>query len=107
MTAAEIAERLHGKVIGNASVQLTGFAPADTAKPGDLTFAENGDYFVRADKSAASAILIDGDFTSASKVLIRVPKARVAVAQLLPLFFPPTPFTPGRHPSSIIAASAQ
>src|SRR6185503_9929067 len=107
MTAAEIAERIRGKVIGNGSIQLTGFAPADAAKPGDLTFAENEDYFARAEKSAASAILVDGDFSSPNKVLIRVPKARVAVTQLLPLFFPPTPFVPGRHPSSVIAASAQ
>jgi UDP-3-O-[3-hydroxymyristoyl] glucosamine N-acyltransferase len=107
VTAAEIAKHIQGKVIGDASIPLTGFAPADSAKPGDLTFAENEDYFARADKSAASAILVDGDFVSSSKVLIRVAKARVAFAKVLPIFFPPTPFKPGIHPSAIVAETAQ
>ena len=35
-TAAEIAEKLQGQVIGDGSILLTGFAPASNAKPGDL-----------------------------------------------------------------------
>ena len=54
-TAAEIAKQLQGEVIGDASATLAGFAPADSAKPGDLTFAENEDYFARAEQSAATA----------------------------------------------------
>ena len=40
-TAAQIAEQLRGEVLGDSSVQLTGLAPADCARVGDLTFAEN------------------------------------------------------------------
>jgi UDP-3-O-[3-hydroxymyristoyl] glucosamine N-acyltransferase len=107
VTAAEIAEHIQGKVIGDASIELSGFAPADSAKPGDLTFAENEDYFARAEKSAASAILVDGDFASDGKVLIRVAKARAAFAKVLPLFFPGKQFKPGAHPSAIVASNAQ
>ena len=107
MTAAEIAKQIGGEVIGNGSVQLKGFAPAESAKAGDLTFAENQDYFALAQKSAASAILVDGEYSSASKVLIRVPKARVAFAKVLPLFFPERSYAPGIHPSAIIAKSAK
>ncbi|MDH7502892.1 MAG: LpxD N-terminal domain-containing protein [Verrucomicrobiota bacterium] len=85
---------------------MTGFAPADTAQTGDLTFAENHAYFARADKSAASAILVDGDFASGTKVLIRVPDARLAFAKVLPLFFPEPAVTPGAHPTAVIAATA-
>jgi len=106
-TAADIAKRLGGQVLGNAEVVLTGFAPADRAKPGDLTFAESETYFARAEQSAASAILVDGDFTSATKVLIRVPHARVAFATVLPLFFPEPTFAPGIHPTAIVAPSAR
>lgn len=105
-TAAEIAAQLGGEVVGDRSVLLTGFAPADKAVSGDLTFAENDAYFLRAQQSAAAAILVDGNFSSA-KVLIRVPNARVAFAKVLPLFFPEPKLESGIHRSAIIASSAQ
>jgi UDP-3-O-[3-hydroxymyristoyl] glucosamine N-acyltransferase len=106
-TAAEVAARLQGDVMGDGSVALTGFAPADHAQRGDLTFAENDDYFSRAEGSAASAILVDGKFTSARKILIRVPNARVAFAKALALFFPEPVFPAGIHATAIIAPTAQ
>ena len=106
-TAAEIAERVQGQVIGDPSISLTGFAPAGTAKPGDLTFAENEIYFARAEQSAAAAILMDGTYSSAQKTLIRVANARIAFARILPLFHPEASFPAEVHPSAVIAASAQ
>jgi len=106
-TAAQIAEQLRGEVIGDASVQITGFAQAANARAGDLTFAEKASYFAAAENSAATAILVSEPFTSPTKVLIRVKNARVAVARLLPLFFPPDQEPAGIHPSAVIAASAQ
>ncbi len=106
-TAAEIAAQVQGEVIGNATLSLTGFAPANVAKPGDLTFGENETYFAIAEQSAAAAILISGDFKSASKTLIRVKNARVAFARVLPLFYPEREFAPGVHSSAVVAASAQ
>jgi UDP-3-O-[3-hydroxymyristoyl] glucosamine N-acyltransferase len=105
-TAAEIALKLGGEVLGDAATLLTGFAPANGARPGDLTFAENEAYFANAEASAATAILVSGDFTSAKKVLIRVPNARIAFAKVLPLFFPEPVFAPGIHPTAVVAASA-
>jgi UDP-3-O-[3-hydroxymyristoyl] glucosamine N-acyltransferase len=106
-TASEIAQHLQGEVIGDGAVLLSGLAPADTAKPADLTFAENESYFARAELSAAGAILVDRSFTSSRKVLIRVSNARVAFAKVLPLFFPKASFPPGIHPSAAVAKSAQ
>ena len=105
-TAAEIAKHLQGEVLGNASVVLNAFAPADRAQAGDLTFAENPDYFTRAEQSAASAIIVDGEFTS-KKILIRVPNARIGFAKALTLFFPDPILPAGVHPTAVIAASAQ
>jgi UDP-3-O-[3-hydroxymyristoyl] glucosamine N-acyltransferase len=105
-TAAQIAEQLRGEVLGDGSVQLTGLAPADCARVGDLTFAEKATYFSAAEKSPATAILVAGAFTSSKKVLIRVPNARIAVAKVLPLFFPPQKHPQGIHPSAVIDASA-
>src|SRR5580692_6278836 len=107
LTASQIAEKLQGEVVGDGSITLTGLATADGAKPGDLTFAEKDTYLAAAEESQASAILVPKEFTSSKKVLIRVPNARVAMAKLLPIFFPPDQHAPGVHPSATIAPSAQ
>src|SRR5438477_8108897 len=106
-TAAQIAEKLKAEVIGDSSVQLTGLAPADRARAGELTFAENAAYFAAAEQSQAAAILVAEPFASSSKVLIRVPNARIALARLLPVFFPPEEHPRGIHPSAVIAESAK
>jgi len=106
LSAAEIAKHLGGEVLGDPALILKGFAPADRAQPGDLTFAENESYFARAEQSAAAAIIVDGSFSSGRKVLIRVPNARIAFAKVLPLFFPEPAFAPGIHPSAVVAPSA-
>ena len=106
-TAAEIAKQLGAEVIGDPSLVLAGFAPADRAQPGDLTFAENENYFTRAEQSAASAVIVDKAFTSTRKVLIRVADARIAFAKVLPLFFPEPVLPAGIHPTAIVPASAQ
>ena len=106
-TAVEIAKLLGGAVIGDGSISLKGFAPADRAQPGDLTFAENESYFARAENSAAAAVIVEGAFQSSRKVLIKVADARVAFAKVLPLFFPEPLFLPGIHTSALVAPGAQ
>ncbi len=105
-TAGEIAARIGGEVTGDATLLLKGFAPADRAQTGDLTFAENENYFARAEQSSASAVIVDGRFVSSRKVLIRVPNARIAFAKVLPLFFPEPVFPGGIHPTAIVPACA-
>ena len=106
-TVREIAEQVGGEVVGDGGIELAGFAQADAAKPGDLTFAENEKYFRLAEKSRASAILAPEEFASEAKPVIRVTNARVAFARVLPLLFPQKEFAPGIHPSAVIAESAQ
>jgi UDP-3-O-[3-hydroxymyristoyl] glucosamine N-acyltransferase len=106
-SAAEIAKILEGTTEGDASIELTGFAPTDQAQPGELTFAENEEYFRRAERGRASAILVAENYSSSKKVLIRVANARVAFAKVLSLFFPVQAPPPGIHPSALVASSAQ
>jgi UDP-3-O-[3-hydroxymyristoyl] glucosamine N-acyltransferase len=105
-TAAEIAEHLEGEVVGDPQVVLTGFAPAETAQSGDLTFAENADFLARATAGAATAILT-GLAAESTKTLIRVPNARLACARVLPLFFPEPAFPPGVHPTAVVDPAAR
>jgi UDP-3-O-[3-hydroxymyristoyl] glucosamine N-acyltransferase len=107
LTAAQVAEHVRGELVGDGATVLTGLAPADQARAGDLTFAENEAYFAAAEASQAAAILVAGPFASASKALIRVAQPRVALARLLPLFFPPDEFAAGIHPGAVVAPSAQ
>jgi UDP-3-O-[3-hydroxymyristoyl] glucosamine N-acyltransferase len=106
-TVTQIAEKIRGEVFGNGEMPVTGFAAAENARPGDLTFADKKEYFAAAEASLATVILVSGPFTSVSKVVIRVPNARVAVARLLPVFFPPDESPLGIHPSASISPSAQ
>jgi UDP-3-O-[3-hydroxymyristoyl] glucosamine N-acyltransferase len=106
-TASQIAERVRGEVLGDGSTCLTGLASADNARDGDLTFADREDYFAAAEQSAAAAILVSGGFNSTKKVVIRVANARIAVAKLLPIFFPPDQYPPGIDPGAKIDPSAQ
>ena len=105
-TIAVIAKAVGGKVAGDASAVLKNFAPAERAQGGDLTFAENEDYFARAEQSAATAIIADERFSSSKKILIRVPNARVAFARAMALFFPERKFSAGIHPTAVIAKTA-
>jgi UDP-3-O-[3-hydroxymyristoyl] glucosamine N-acyltransferase len=107
LTVAEIARQLSGEVAGDAAAMLTGFAMANTAKPGDLTFAENAEYFAAAEASAATAVIAGKDFSSDKKTVIRVANPRVAFAKALAVFFPEPKLAPGVHSSAVIARSAQ
>lgn len=107
LTTAEVAVHLQGEVQGDSAARLTGFAPADRAQAGDLTFAENEAFFAHAEQSAATAIIADARFSSGSKIVIRVKNPRVAFAKALALFFPEPAFAAGVHPSAVVAASAQ
>jgi UDP-3-O-[3-hydroxymyristoyl] glucosamine N-acyltransferase len=106
-TISHIAKLVEGEVIGDGTVSITGVAAADSAGAGDLTFAEKESYFAAAEESQASVVLVPGGFKSSLKILIRVKDPRVALAKVLPLFFPPESREPGIHPSSVIHPTAQ
>ena len=107
LTTAEIAKQLGGEVLGDATATLTGFANASHAQPGDLTFAENAEYFAAAEASTATAIITGKEFSSANKIVIRVANPRVAYAKAVAIFFPEPKFAAGIHPSAVVAKSAQ
>jgi UDP-3-O-[3-hydroxymyristoyl] glucosamine N-acyltransferase len=106
-TTAEIAKLIGGQVVGDGNATLKSFTTAENAQISDLTFAENEDYFARAEQSAATAIIADKRFSSSKKILIQVPNARVAFAKALALFFPDQKFAAGIHSTAIVAASAK
>jgi UDP-3-O-[3-hydroxymyristoyl] glucosamine N-acyltransferase len=106
-TTEEIARHVGGQVVGNSAAVLNHFATIESARPGDLTFAENDEFFARAEQSAATAVIADKRYSSTKKTLIQVANARVAFAKALALFFPEKQFPPGVHSTAVVAASAK
>jgi UDP-3-O-[3-hydroxymyristoyl] glucosamine N-acyltransferase len=107
MTVAEIAEKVGGEYRGDGATVIRGITAANHAAAGDLTFAENAARFAEAEASAATAVLAPPGFTSGHKLLICVKNPRIAMAQLLPIFFPPEPHVSGVDPSAKISSSAE
>jgi len=107
LTTQELAKAIGGQVVGDANAVLKSFATIESAEAGDLTFAENEEFFSRAEQSAATAIIADQRFSSEKKTIIQVSNARVAFAKALALFFPDKPFPAGIHPTAVVAATAK
>ena len=55
-TLKDIAVRVDGKIIGDASVEVRGAAPFDMAAAGDITFALDPKYLKRIEVSPAAAV---------------------------------------------------
>jgi UDP-3-O-[3-hydroxymyristoyl] glucosamine N-acyltransferase len=107
LTTSQIAQHVGGELVGDANLVISGIAPAETAREGDLTFAEKETYFLAAEESAAAAILVSGISTAGKKTVIRVANARISMARLLPLFFPPETPSSGIDSSALIDPTAQ
>ena len=106
-TTEKIAKLIDGQVVGDSKAVLKNFAPIESAQAGDLTFAENEEFFQRAEQSAATAIIADNRFSSDKKIIIQVVNARVGFAKALALFFPEKKVPAGIHPTAVIASSAK
>ena len=106
-TTEELAKLIGGQVLGDKNAVLKNFATIESAQAGDLTFAENDEFFSRAEQSAATAIIADSRYSSDKKTLIQVPNARVAFAKAMAVFFPDKKFPAGVHSTAIVPASAK
>jgi len=111
-TLGQLAQRLGGRAIGDASIPIARIAAIDEAAPDALTFATTAAYFEAALKSRAGAVLVDESLLSdaqregAGKPLIAVPSARAALAALLQAFERPRKRGPFRHPSATVDETA-
>jgi ABC-type antimicrobial peptide transport system permease subunit len=79
-----------------------GVSPVDDVKPGTITLADNEQNFLKADASAAAAVVVSFDARSAVKPLIRVKKTTMALAKMLAIFHPAKKPEPGIHPTAFI-----
>ncbi|MDG2053286.1 MAG: UDP-3-O-(3-hydroxymyristoyl)glucosamine N-acyltransferase [Phycisphaerales bacterium] len=111
-TAASLAERLGGKVIGDGSLVITGLMGVDEAQAGDATLVSDSQYVTRWHDSNASACVVSEsismDAPPSHKAHIVVPDAELAMADLLSLFAPPAEYlAEGIDPSAVVDSTVQ
>lgn len=110
LTAAELAARLGGEVVGDGSRAIAGVAPLDRAGPGDLSFLSSGKYLEAFQASRAGVVLVraehrDAQPGPATRVIVADPgKAMLRAVQAL---YPPAPRRAGVHPTAVIGAGAE
>ena len=108
MKLSEIADRLDGKLEGDASIEITAVAGLKEAGEGDISFLSNPKYAAQVAETGASAVIVPNDWDRSSPcALIRVENSDEAFATAAELFFEPVPVPQaGVHPTAVVAESA-
>ncbi|WP_395744321.1 UDP-3-O-(3-hydroxymyristoyl)glucosamine N-acyltransferase [Prosthecobacter sp.] len=104
---SDLAALVGGTVLcGDPTGQITGFASLKEAVPGDLSFFHDSRYNDRLARTHASAVLVPLGWTEfpAHASCIAVSDPSRSFEQIVEAYgFQPAPFTPGVHPSAVIA----
>src|SRR5437667_6103354 len=107
-TLGTIAEKLGGRVLGDASVSLSGIASVSSAAAGSLVFIEDANNLERALASPGAAIIV-GAFAAnaaATKPLLICAHPRLAFARAAELLHESDGRLKTIHASAIVAPSA-
>ena len=107
LTPRAVAELTGGRLVGDGSLPLTGFAPLDRAGPGDLSLLSSGRYLDAFHRSGAGCVLIADDLADVPggpgvRVVVKDP-AR-AMGRVLEQLHPDLPPAPGVDPTARLGA---
>ena len=106
----DIAELVHGEIVGDRELRITGVAGIQEAQTGDITFLANARYLPFLSSTAASAVLVGEDVAVPPKgpTIVRTKHPSTAFTKVVTLFTPPAAhLTPGNHPSAVVDASVK
>ena len=107
MKLADIADFLHGELVGDPEINITGLAKIQEASSGQLTFLANPKYAKFLETTQASAVLIGLDQEEPALAQIKVKDPYLAFLEVLALFYPAAePNFTGIHPLAVVAESA-
>jgi UDP-3-O-[3-hydroxymyristoyl] glucosamine N-acyltransferase len=85
-TLRELAEYVHGKMVGDESIIITSVAGIEEAQKGQITFLANPKYRAKLQQTKASAVIVAPGVGSSGLAAIQVASPYLAFAQLLTLF---------------------
>jgi UDP-3-O-[3-hydroxymyristoyl] glucosamine N-acyltransferase len=103
LSVAGLAEMVQGEVVGDKTVRIRGFAPLDTAGPGDISFLAKAQMADLLDTTEAGAVIVPLEMAGGGKIpFIRVKDPYLAVA-IIHSFFVAAPFeAKGIHPRAFV-----
>lgn len=87
-TAKQIADFLHGEVIGNLDISVSSFSKIEEGQPGTITFLANPKYTPFIYTTKADIVLVNDNFVAEKPIhatLIKVKNAYAALASLMEL----------------------
>lgn len=98
----DLADVLRGEVEGDPNTLITSAAGVEDARSGSIVRAENPRFAAAAERSPASAILVDRHCEVLTKPAIRVDQIRLAWIRCLELFAPEEAAPPGVHATAVV-----
>jgi UDP-3-O-[3-hydroxymyristoyl] glucosamine N-acyltransferase len=101
---SELAKRLDCRLDGDGSLDITGVAGLEQAKPGDVSFYSNPKYAAALGATRASAVIAGDDAPRPSCAVLRSPHPYLAFAKAVEILAPPMRPAPGVHPLASIGA---
>jgi UDP-3-O-[3-hydroxymyristoyl] glucosamine N-acyltransferase len=113
MKLSEIAQKLGCRVEGPPDTEISGVAGIDHAKPGHVTFLANRRYFPLLKTTEASAVLLQEGIAmerapgAPAISALRSGNPYLDFARTIELFYEAPRYTPGIHPTAVIAKSAR
>ncbi len=102
-TLGELSRLVSGKVHGDASIKITGFAGLEEAQPGQISFLSNKKYLPLIKKTQASAVVLPEGTKSINQVAsIHTAQPDLAFARIVEYFSPQPPVLPlGIHQTAV------
>lgn len=101
-----LAKLAEGEVAGDGSVQITAFAPLETAGPGDISFLVKAGQVDKLETFQGSAVIVPMEIESASVPVIRVQNPYLASAKIHTLLLEKVFVAAGVHERAWVAKSA-
>jgi len=108
-TLKEVADHVGGRVVGDASVEVSGVASIASAAAGDLVFVEDEKNLGPALECPASAVIVGESAApgSASKALLVAVHPKLAFARAARILCDAQKRPPGVHPTAVVPLSAK
>jgi UDP-3-O-[3-hydroxymyristoyl] glucosamine N-acyltransferase len=107
LTLGQIAAALGATLDGDPARVVHGIAPLETAGPADISFLVDARYRDAAQASRAGAFLTPPGVTGLPAPALVAATPRLALVELIALFYPPAAVRPGVDPSAIVAGDAR
>jgi UDP-3-O-[3-hydroxymyristoyl] glucosamine N-acyltransferase len=108
MKLKELADKLGARLDPpDATAEITGVGPIESARPGQVTFIATSKYAALANTTRASALIVDEKFPAAGKPLLRIRNTQYAYARAVELLHQPPREQRTIHPTAVIDPSAR